>query len=554
MRRPALATGAVVLVIAGIGLTASHHSLRSPVAPAVAIQDVRSDPTAAQMLRSIRWSRVAAAPLDATHERVTFFAGDQIVAEASVSSHGRVEHALSYLRRSAPYGNQLAYEPSVLIGFGLLFVLMAGVAPWRRVRNLDVLAALSLLAPVILLQHRYVDASVLSATPGLVYLSLRCLWIALGHGVAAPRPSASVPLFDAVTAVWKPAQRARLLRGLLAATALVFLMVGVSSTGAVDVVFAVMEGATKLIHGVLPYGHMPGDIVHGDTYPILSYAFYAPVALISPVSSTWDLVDGGLAVAVLAALASAAAVGRMTTGRGVIRAITRSAGADTANLRSAVAFLSFPTLLITVSTGTTDVVLGALVMCAVVVWHRPGRSAALIATAGCFKLAPFALLPIWLAPLRGRRLVLAVLGVGAVLGATLALLVGVGGAAGVSEMLRAVSFQLNRGSPQSLWAVLGVQWLQPLAQALVLALIAGAAVRLGASRDLASDRVRIAALTAAIMIALQLAADYWAFLYASWVAPLVVLTLLADVEAKAVVSEPEAAPAGALEGAPAFAR
>ena len=55
-------------------------------------------------------------------------------------------------------------------------------------------------------------------------------------------------------------------------------MVGVSSFDAVDVVYAVMEGATKLIHGVLPYGHMPPGIIHGDTYPILSYALYAPLA------------------------------------------------------------------------------------------------------------------------------------------------------------------------------------------------------------------------------------------------------------------------------------
>ena len=70
----------------------------------------------------------------------------------------------------------------------------------------------------------------------------------------------------------------------------------------VDVIYAVMEGATKLIHGVLPYGHLPPGVIHGDTYPILSYALYTPLALVAPVSSLWDSVDGGLAVAVLAAL------------------------------------------------------------------------------------------------------------------------------------------------------------------------------------------------------------------------------------------------------------
>ena len=102
--------------------------------------------------------------------------------------------------------------------------------------------------------------------------------------------------------------------GLLVVLALVYVMVGVSSPDAVDVIYAVMEGATTLIHGVLPYGHLPPGIIHGDTYPILSYALYTPLALVAPVSSLWDSVDGGLAVAVLAALVAAWAVFRSVGG------------------------------------------------------------------------------------------------------------------------------------------------------------------------------------------------------------------------------------------------
>ena len=93
-------------------------------------------------------------------------------------------------------------------------------------------------------------------------------------------PPPSTPLLAAITPGLDPARRVRWLRALMVVLALVFVMVGMSSFDAVDVIYAVMEGATKLVHGVLPYGHMPPGIIHGDTYPILSYALYMPLALV----------------------------------------------------------------------------------------------------------------------------------------------------------------------------------------------------------------------------------------------------------------------------------
>jgi hypothetical protein len=59
------------------------------------------------------------------------------------------------------------------------------VLPLRRIRNLDVLAALSLVVSVVLFQQRYLATSVIAALPCLVYLMLRCLWLALGAGAPA---------------------------------------------------------------------------------------------------------------------------------------------------------------------------------------------------------------------------------------------------------------------------------------------------------------------------------------------------------------------------------
>jgi hypothetical protein len=291
-----------------------------------------------------------------------------------------------------------------------------------------------------------------------------------------------------------------------------------------------MEGATNLIHGVLPYGHLPGDVIHGDTYPILSYALYAPLAWLSPVNSNWDSVDGALAVSVLAALVCAGVVYLAAVGGSfrAIRAHELDPVSDSAGLRGAIASLSMPLVMITVSTGTTDVVLAALLSVTVMLRRRPLASAGWLAAAGWFKLAPVALVPIWLAPLRGRQLIRATAAIAAVSGAMAALLVGLGGTGGPMAMVRALSFQFSRGSPQSLWAALNIGGLQPLAQAAVLALIAAATVKLRREPALFADRSRVAPLSVAILLGLQLAADYWAFLYVIWVVPLLGMSLLSE--------------------------
>jgi hypothetical protein len=401
---------------------------------------------------------------------------------------------------------------------------MAGVAPLRRVRNLDVLAALSLLVPVVLLQHGYLNGSVEAALPGLGWLLVRCARRGFGP---ARHPEPATPLFELLAGRWEQRDRVRFMRALLALFALVFAMVGVSSAGAADVAYAVMEGATRIVHGVLPYGHMSGGVIHGDTYPIFTYALYAPLAAVAPVNSVLDSVDGALAVAVLAGLASAYALFRSAAGPRPRRQ-QRDGDAEAAGLRAALAWLTFPPLLIIASTGTTDVVLAAMLVFAVVLWRRPGASTAVLAIAGWFKLAPFALVPVWLAPLRGRRLAAALGALAGVSVAALTLVLALGGLHGPAAMVHAVSYQFDRGAVQSPWVALGIAGLQPIGQACALGLIAAAAASLWQHPELAADRARMAALSVAILISLQLAANYWSFFYLAWIMPLVGLSLLAE--------------------------
>jgi hypothetical protein len=524
-RPSALVVALAVFITAGAALSVAHHSPRLLVPKPAAIRAVLHDQRAASELHGVRWNSVSVAPVDGSLERVSFFDGAKIQFEAAVDKTRTVTHGYDFTKTAVPYGNSLAYSPAVLIGLAALFVAVAAVTPVLRVRNLDVVALLSFVAPVIMLKQRLIDESVLAASPGLGYLLARCAWMGLSR--PGPRPD-STPLYLHLTRKWTNPERVRLLRMLVVAVVLVFAMVGVSSTGPVDVVFAVMEGATKLVHGVLPYGHMPGDIVHGDTYPVLSYVVYAPLASAAPVGSTWDSVDIALGATVLAALAVAGAAFRTAAGPRRHRARRRSPDAEVAGLRAALTWLCFPPLLIIVSTGTSDVVLAALIAGALVLWRRPGASTGVLAAAGWFKLAPFALLPLWLAPLRGRQVRSALGAVALVSAAVVALLVAVGGIPGPGDMLHAIGYQFHRASPQSLWTALGIPELQPLGQAAVLALIAVAAARLRADADLGADPARIAALAGAILLGLQLAADYWAFLYLAWVVPLVGQSLLAE--------------------------
>jgi hypothetical protein len=533
-RRPSLLAALVVFIAGGLALGLTHHGQPLPVPRARAIAIALKNPRVHTALQRNHWNQVTVYGVDDQLVRVTFLNGSQAVDEVAVKRGGRVVGTLDFAALRVPYGDWIAYIPGVLVLLSALFVLVTAVAPLRRIRNLDVVMALTLVAPVLLLAHRYVGGSVIAALPGLLYLVARCGWTAF----SGPHPAApSVPVLELLTPQWDIHRRVRVLRLLLVLLGLILLVVTVSSYNAVDVVYAVMEGATKIVGGVLPYGHLPGDVIHGDTYPLLSYLLYVPLAGASPVQSSWDSVDLALGLSVVAALVVAWVIYRVVSAGDRSGDERISADRELAGLQSAVAWLAFPPVLIIASTGTSDVVLGAMVALAVLLWRRPGVSTALLAAAAWFKLAPLALVPVRLAPLRGRGLARALAGIAVVTVPMLAILFALGGPGGLEAMLHAISFQFSRGSPQSVWSALGIPGWQPLGEGTVLALIAAGVVRLRRDSDLAEDRRRMAALTAAILVGLQLAANYWAFLYLVWVFPLLTLSVLGEQVGTAVPDE-----------------
>jgi len=346
---------------------------------------------------------------------------------------------------------------------------------------------------------RLLEASVYASYPLLAYLCIRCGLVAF-----RPRP-ADAPAQPLIERIVRP--RLVAVGAAAAAAALVLLAIPGGLVG--DVAFASMAGATKLTHGLLPYGHLPpNELVHGDTYPLLAYAAYVPAALVTPVKTGFDQLDGALWVAAAFTLAAAVAMYRV------------------GGLRLAIAWLTFPPVVIAASAGANDVVAAACIAWAAAVFVHSGRSAAALSAAALVKLAPFAAVPLWVLRARGNGLARAVAGVGAVAGAVALWVVLLDGTSGMRDMANAVSFQAERGSLQSLWALTGADTAQVIVQAAVATLVVAGAAQAWRDPALARDPRRICALAAAVLLGAQLAANYWSYTYLCWAFPVVAAALL----------------------------
>jgi uncharacterized membrane protein len=276
-----------------------------------------------------------------------------------------------------------------------------------------------------------------------------------------------------------------------------------------DVGFASLAGATEILDGRAPYGNLAFDgLVHGDTYPLLAYLAYLPAALLEPVRNGFADLDGALFVATAFALAAALALGR-AGGR-----------------RLAIAFLAFPPVMVACSSGSSDAVAATFVAGGLALSAQAATSSAAVAAAGWVKLGPLALIPLWVARQRGHSVARAVAGAAAVTAAVAIGLVVLGGPDTVADMADALSFQSQRGSPMSLWALLELPVAHVAFQAAVVTGLVLASVAVWRDPALAADPRRMAALGAAVLLGVQLAANHWSVTYLAWVFPLAALALL----------------------------
>ncbi|HEY2602485.1 MAG TPA: hypothetical protein VGI67_13085 [Thermoleophilaceae bacterium] len=496
-RRPLLAICIAVFAIALVGLLArGSGESKLPLPAQRAVRAALSDPVVHKQLAAHGYDHTRTVALDSTLARVTFFDGPRVRVVAAVDAHGVVQHAQVYAPGSPQYGSKLSDAPWLLGLFALGFLLATVTLPLLSLRNVDVLALLGFTVPILLGDRQLLEASVLSGYVPLAYLCGRLVH----RATRAEAPKPATPVYELLAP-----KLPRLTAYAIAAAAALLAIVAISSPGAIDVGFASTAGATLLLHGTLPYGHMPSDVLHGDTYPLLNYVLYLPAAAVAPVRDSFDDTSSAVLVAFAAALVVAVAL-RRSGPRGVL------------------AWLCFPPLAVAVASGTNDVLLAAAIALALALAARGGRSALVLAAGAWIKLAPLALLPIWLARTSGRPLIRAVTAVAGLSAALCAWIIVLGGPAGVGHMLHAISFQFERGTLQSAWTLLGLGPAQQVAQAATIALVAWGTLN---ARRIATEPARLAAVSGAVLAALQLSAGNWSYLYAVWLFPCAALALIA---------------------------
>jgi len=529
MKRRDLCAIAAVYALCSLGLSILHQRTRPHyrLSARAAIADARAYPADRRFLAHHATTGARVIPLDARLQRVTFFDGAQVVLDAAVGAsspageHGEVRATEQHVAGAPASGAALANSPWILGLLSALFLLATLVVPLQRVRNLDALALAATTLTVPLVNDRLLAASVVCAYPLLGYLTLRCLAVGLRRD-RTPAPEPSTPLLSHLCAGWEPRRRIALLRKLVAATVLAFAMITLSSAGYTDVAAASLQGATDLLHGVLPYGHI--DVaLHGDTYPLLNYALYIPGALWHPVSNVFSDLSGSLAVALAASLIAGAAMWRVAGSSQIAPADDRQRAER--RLRAALAWFAFPPVLLAASGGANDLLLAACLAWMLALRPRAGSSLLMLAMGAWVKLVPLVLAPIWIAG-RRRELTRALLAPAALSLALAGTLVALGGVGGVSAMIGAISFQFQRGSFAAPWYAFDVTWLQPFAQAAVVAVLLAAVLRLRGDASARGDLVRMSALAAALLLGVQLAANYWTWSYLPWALPLLLIALL----------------------------
>jgi hypothetical protein len=532
--RPAsreLLAALLVFVLAGAALTALHANTRPHyrLSPRRAVAAARANPADVAVLAHHRTTSERVVPYDNRLQAVSFFDGPRIVLYAVVGPHGEVAGRQVHIGTYPQQGPPLANSWWVLTLMSGLFLLAVVVVPLRRIRNLDALALAGFTANIATVNAGLVSLSVLLSVPLLVYLAARCLFVALR--APAPGPE-QVALLRWLSARLERPERLRLTAlltgaGLLAATVITLTSIHVSTEAV-----ASLAGATDLLHWTLPYGHTH-YILHGDTYPLLNYVLYIPGAMLTPVSNPFSSITGALPVAAAASLITAAALW--------VLARRRLRCGQLASMRVVLAWAVFPPVLVTASGGNDDIVLAAILAWMLVVLASSSRSLLVLTAAIWTKVVPLILLPLWFVRrerMRAREVLPAVL-------LSLALcgyLVALGGPGAITTMIADIWFPFHRGSLYAPWYTFSVEWLQPLVQAAVLALLAWVLLRLRRDSSAWGETARVSGIFGAFLLGAQLGANQWTFTYLAWVYPFIAIALLVDRGRRLAASDAELAP------------
>jgi hypothetical protein len=436
------------------------------------------------------------------------------------------------------FGGQQINSAPIWIGLCVLFLL--GLGDLRRplsVRNLDLLVLLSFSVSLWFFNRGDIFTAVPLAYPPMAYLLARMVWVTWRGGPMASR---------AVWPVWLLAAGAVFLTGFR-------LGLNFKSSNVIDVGYSGVIGAERIVHGEMPYGHMPkeGDLKacgpgdadgetreriqtngrcesaneRGDTYGPVAYQAYIPGYLVFGWSGKWDDLPAAHATSVLfdlLALLGLALVGRRFGGARLSAALP-------------FAWAAYPFTQYVSSSNTNDAIMPVFLIFGFWLLTSDFARGGLLALAGWTKFAALLLVPLWGSYPEGRRLSGKAMFAGGFAAATalsfwILLLEPSPAHAARVFWDRTFGWQVGRDSPFSIWGwgqyraagIPDLGWLQQPAIAL---LVAGSILVYFLPRR--KNVLQLAALTAAVLIGFELTLTHWFYLYIPWFFPFVAFVVLA---------------------------
>jgi hypothetical protein len=412
--------------------------------------------------------------------------GDQVAWEMARGYSGEFAHSLN----------------SPFIWLPLCAFFLVGLFDWRRRRriaNLDLLVLLGFGVSHFFFNQGNIGVSVPLVYPVLVYLLGRCLWIGFRGRGSGLRP------------VWPTMWM------LIAALFLMGFRVGLNmaDAGAIDVGYAGVVGAHKIVHGEPLYGDFPKDIHSGDTYGPVNYAAYVPFEVIWPYSGEWDDLPAAHGASITFDIATFILL--------LVLGIRIRPGPSGRRLGAILAFgwAAFPYTAYVLESDSNDALVAALLVATLVLLAKPLWRGVTLSLATWAKFIPLMLAPMLLTydGWKPRKLALYAGGFAAV---TVAFMLWPAIDPGLKVFYeRTIAAQAGRTSPFSIWGQ--VESLEPLRDAILVAtgLLAIALAFVPRRKSL----LQVAALSAALLIGVQITLHHWFYLYIVWFFPLMLIAL-----------------------------
>lgn len=414
------------------------------------------------------------------------------------------------------------HSNALYVWLPLCFLFFVPFFDWRkplRLLHLDLLVLLSFSVSLAFFNHADIGASTPLAYPPLVYLLVRML--ALARRPRRPAPSLRL----LVPARWLAVGVVLLLAFRIG--------LNVADSNVIDVGYAGVIGAQRIAHDRPLYRHYPSDNERGDTYGPVNYEAYVPFQQIFGWSGRWDDLPAAHAAAIFFDLLAI----------GLLFLLGRRVRGPSLGIALAYAWVSYPFTLFALESNSNDALVGALVLAALLAAARLIARGALSALASLTKLAPFALAPLFAThqlrgqPRRRQAIALCAFALGFLLVGAIACIPAFTHDSLHTVIERTIVYQANRESPFSIWGFYG--GLEGVQKAVAIgALLLALALAFLPRR---ADLVGLAAACAAVLVAVQLSASHWFYLYIPWFFGAAMLALLG------ALSEP-GQPAGEASG------